>query len=82
MSRSSGSSPPARAARPVWPRLRWLVAVLTLAGMLAFVVLAAADRRVAPLALAGALFVGLKGLGWLLVLRRNRARLRRYGLRW
>ena len=63
-------------------RLRWLVAGLTLAGVLAFVALAVADRRAAPLALAGAVFVAAKGLGWLIVLRRNRARLRRHGLRW
>ncbi len=63
-------------------RLRWLVLALTLAGVLAFVALALADRRVAPLALAGALFIALKGLGWLLYLRRSRARLRRNGLRW
>ncbi|HZQ34433.1 MAG TPA: hypothetical protein VFD32_00760 [Dehalococcoidia bacterium] len=67
---------------PAWLRLRWLVASLMLAGMLAFVALALADRRAAPLALAGALFVGLKGLGWLVFLRRCRTRLRRHGLRW
>ncbi len=63
-------------------RLRWLVAGPTLAGVLAFAALAAADRRAAPIALAGALLVGAKGLGWLIYLRRSRARLRRHGLRW
>jgi hypothetical protein len=47
-----------------------------------FAALALLDRRAAPVALAGALLVALKGLGWSLVLRRNRGRLRRNGLRW
>lgn len=63
-------------------RLRWLVAALTLAVMLGFVAFAAADQRAAPIALAGALLIGLKGLGWLLYLRRQRGRLRRHGYRW
>jgi hypothetical protein len=62
--------------------LRWLVSGITLIGVVVFVALAAADRRAAPLALLGALLIGLKGLAWLLVLRRNRARLRRAGYRW
>ncbi len=79
---SSRSPATGRGGWPAWLRLRWLVLALTLAGVLAFVALALADRRAAPLALAGALFIALKGFGWLLYLRRSRARLRRYGLRW
>ena len=63
-------------------RLRWLVAALTLVAMLGFVALAAAHPRAAPIALAGALLIGLKGLGWLVYLRRERGRLRRHGYRW
>jgi hypothetical protein len=63
-------------------RLRWLTVAITLAGVLAFLVLAAVDRRAAPIALAGALLIAVKGLAWLLVLRRHRVRLRRHGFRW
>jgi hypothetical protein len=63
-------------------RLRLLVVLLTLAGVLGFAALALADRRAAPVALAGAIFIALKGLGWTIVLRRQRIRLRRSGLRW
>lgn len=82
MNRTGIGPPVLPGAWPAWLRLRWLVAGIMLAGVLAFVVLALADRRAAPLALAGALLVALKGLGWLIYLRRSRAKLRRHGLRW
>ncbi|MHB8574534.1 MAG: hypothetical protein ACYDCQ_04310 [Dehalococcoidia bacterium] len=63
-------------------RLRWLVCSLTLAGVTAFVALAILHPRSAPIALAGALLVALKGIGWLLLLRHYRARLRTHGYRW
>jgi hypothetical protein len=63
-------------------RLRLVVLALTLTGVLGFAALALADRRAAPLALAGALLIALKGLGWAVAVRRYRARLRRSGLRW
>ncbi len=63
-------------------RLRWLVSTIAATGVVAFVCLAAVDRRAAPLALLGALLIALKGLAWLLVLRRHRVRLRRAGFRW
>jgi hypothetical protein len=63
-------------------RLRWLVLAITLAGMLSFLAIAVVDQRAAPIALAGALLVALKGLGWLLVLRHYRRRLRVHGFRW
>lgn len=63
-------------------QLRWLVCGISAIGVLGFVCLAAVDRRAAPLALLGALLIALKGLAWLLVLRRNRVRLRRAGYRW
>lgn len=62
--------------------LRWLVFGITMAAIVAFATLAAVDRRAAPIALAAALLVAVKGLGWLLVLRHYRARLRRHGYRW
>ena len=40
------------------------------------------ERRAAPVALACALLIAIKGLAWLLVLRHHRARLRRARLRW
>jgi hypothetical protein len=62
--------------------LRWLTAGITLGAVLAFIVLAAANRTIAPVALAAALVVALKGTAWLVVLRRNRVRLLRHGYRW
>lgn len=63
-------------------RLRYLTAGITLAGVLAFLALAALHQQAAPVALAGALLIAAHGLFWLVVLRRNRARLRRHGFRW
>ena len=63
-------------------RLRWLVCSITVAGVAAFVILAALKQNNAPIALAGALLVAIKGIGWLLLLRHYRARLRKHGYRW
>lgn len=79
---SDGSAVTQVTALPAWLRLRWLVCGVTIGGVIAFVGLAAIDRPAAPLALCGALLVAAKGAGWLLVLRRNRKRLRRAGFRW
>ena len=63
-------------------RLRILVAMLSGTATLPFLALAMLDPRGAAVALGGALLVAAHGLFWLIVLRRNRARLRRAGLRW
>ena len=62
--------------------LRWLVLVPTAGAAGACLALGAVNHRAAPVALAAAMLFGLKGAFWLLVARRNRARLRRHGFRW
>ena len=73
---------PAIAGWPGLIRLRYLVAGLTLAGMLPFLVLALVHPIAARVALVGALLIAAHGLFWLLVLRRHRARLYKHGFRW
>ncbi|HEY8743894.1 MAG TPA: hypothetical protein VIU62_12385 [Chloroflexota bacterium] len=62
--------------------LRWLTAGITLGAVSALFALAAVNRSLAPVALAAALVMALKGTAWLLVLRRNRMLLLRNGYRW
>lgn len=62
--------------------LRWLAFGITVLAVLCFLALAAANRAVAPVALAAAVVIALKGTIWLYMLRRNRVRLRRHGYHW
>jgi hypothetical protein len=62
--------------------IRWVVAAVTLAGVVAFALLATVEPKLTALALACALFVAAKGLVWLVLLRRQRQALRRHGFRW
>jgi hypothetical protein len=63
-------------------RLRYLTVAISAAGAAPFLLLAAVHPRAASVALAGAALVLAHGLFWLVVLRHNRLRLRRHGLRW
>lgn len=63
-------------------RLRYLTLAISAAGAAPFLLLAAVHPRAASVALAGAALMLAHGLFWLVVLRRNRLRLRRHGFRW
>ena len=62
--------------------LRRVVGALTLIAAGGFVTLAIVARPFAAVALAGAVLIAAKGLGWLVYLRRHRDDLRRHGYRW